>query len=147
MKITISNAWVPPLTRHNSAVLMNAFFAAKVNSSSFTNHKKDQLNSVRIWLCVLTLADITYPTGKHIEAWAQTGSCRLASSIHWPHQVRPSEGFLRTWWSLLCSAFNPSLPQSLRIWELLPLITPLGQWRVFPTCGRFLIFITIVEVI
>ena len=116
------------LTRQNDVVLKDIFFATKARSSSFTNHKKAQLNSVRLWLRVLTLADITDPTGKYIEAWARTGSRRLASSLHWPRQVRPSEASLQLWRSFLRSAFNPSSPQSLRIRAPLPLITPLGPW-------------------
>ena len=40
-----------------------------------------QVNSVRLWLRALTVSDITDPSGRNIEAWAQVGGRRLESNL------------------------------------------------------------------
>ena len=64
-KITIKDVWHPRLVREHDIILMDRFLTEK----TLTKYQKSQLNSVRLWLRVITLADITDPTGRYIEAW------------------------------------------------------------------------------
>eukprot|EP00957_Ditylum_brightwellii_P153640 11692489-Ditylum_brightwellii.AAC.1 len=51
----------------------------------------EQVNLVRLYLGVLTLADITNDAGNAIEPWAISGASRARPTIPWPNQERPSE--------------------------------------------------------
>jgi hypothetical protein len=116
-KIIIKDVWHPRLVRENDIILMDQF----LKEHSLTEYQKAKLNSVRLWLRVLTLADITDPTGRYIEAWARTGSKRLQSNLAWPRQERPSQSAMQLWRSRLRRHFNPTSSQSLRIRAPLPL--------------------------
>ena len=80
-----------------------------------------QVNSVRLWLRALTVADITDPSGKHIKAWAQVGGRRLESKLSWPRQEQPSTSAYFIWRNCLRLAYNPSSPPRLRLRAILPL--------------------------
>ena len=81
-KVTIKDVWHPRLVRANDIILMDQF----LTEHSLTEYQKAKLNYVCLWLRVITLADITDPTGLYIEAWARTGSKRLQSNLAWPRQ-------------------------------------------------------------
>eukprot|EP00957_Ditylum_brightwellii_P059165 4490161-Ditylum_brightwellii.AAC.1 len=51
----------------------------------------EKLNMVRLYLGVLTLADITNDSGTHIEGWALTGAKHACPMIEWPNQEKPSD--------------------------------------------------------
>eukprot|EP00957_Ditylum_brightwellii_P173579 13215989-Ditylum_brightwellii.AAC.1 len=46
----------------------------------------EKLNAVRLYLNVMTLADISNDCGKYIEAWALTGSRTAKAIIIWSNQ-------------------------------------------------------------
>ena len=87
-----------------------------------------QVNSVRLWLRARTVADITDPSGRNIEAWARVGSRRLESNLSWPRQEQPSPSAYCIWRKCLRLAYNPSSPSRLRMRAILPLRRPLGAW-------------------
>ena len=86
-KITIKDVWHPRLVREHDIIILDQFLTEHV----LTEYQKAKLNSVRLWLQVITLADITDPTGRYIEAWERTGSTSLQSNLAWPRKERPSQ--------------------------------------------------------
>ena len=63
-KSIIKDVWHPRLVRENDIIIMDQF----LTEHSLTEYQKAKLKSFRLWLQVITLADITDPTGLYIEA-------------------------------------------------------------------------------
>ena len=83
-----------------------------------------QLNACRIFLQVLTLADISDGSGREVLKGSLQGSRHndRRSSYDWPKQLRPSAGAWRTWRSTLQALFcvTPKftlLRQPLKPWQ------------------------------
>eukprot|EP00957_Ditylum_brightwellii_P022479 1696231-Ditylum_brightwellii.AAC.1 len=51
----------------------------------------DKLNAIRLYLRVLTLADIMDKSGQNIEAWALSGTHVATICIDWSYQERPPD--------------------------------------------------------
>ena len=88
----------------------------------------EKLNAVRLFLCVITLADITDESGRFIEAWALSGISVATICIDWPHQARPPESYWVLWRRFLKKAFAPDTSKSHRLNKPIRLERPLGQW-------------------
>ena len=73
----IKDLWTPQPVRESDSTLMEDFRTAiKLSEWAWA-----QVNSVRLWLRALTVADITNPSGRNIESWAQVGGRRLESKL------------------------------------------------------------------
>eukprot|EP00957_Ditylum_brightwellii_P155912 11868271-Ditylum_brightwellii.AAC.1 len=71
---------------------MDEFELLKLSSCTL-----EKLNSVRLYLRVLTLADITDKSGRFIEPWALSGLSVATVCINWPNQERQSERYWVLW--------------------------------------------------
>ena len=80
--IILKNLWTPQPVRERDSILIDDFR----NAIKLSEWEWAQVNSVRLWLRALTVADITDPSGRNIEAWARVGSRRLESNLSWPRQ-------------------------------------------------------------
>eukprot|EP00957_Ditylum_brightwellii_P029486 2228862-Ditylum_brightwellii.AAC.1 len=57
----------------------------------------EKLNVVRLYLQVLTLADIVDGHGCHIDPWALSGSKQAKVLIPWPSPEKPQESSWFLW--------------------------------------------------
>ena len=73
------------VTRTNDITIMDALS----ESCSLSGSQLASINSVRLFLQVLTLSDITSLEGTVIERWAVMGTEPRKSSLSWPVQVKP----------------------------------------------------------
>ena len=85
--LDIEDQWLPRLTRENDAMLMD--IALQFN---FTIEKLRQINLCRLYLQVLSIADITAANGRTLLQEVIQGSRvqHHTSSLHWPSLQRPS---------------------------------------------------------
>lgn len=95
-----------------------------------TEHDLALANSVRLFLKVLTLSDITEMEGLKIAPWARIGSPPRISSLQWPVQPPPIPTALRVWRRFLIIAFGNG--SKMKRVEALPLRRPLGRWLAQP---------------
>ena len=136
-KLWIEDARQPKLQREGDYSLMERFLSVKT-----TAKQRTQLRMVLHWLRVITIADLTDPTGQYIPGYKLTGDWQADSPFEWPKQPKPSKRafaefrkFLRNTICLEESAWQPTT-NDLRI------TTALGQWHtgvqrnVIPTCCR-----------
>eukprot|EP00957_Ditylum_brightwellii_P054188 4104306-Ditylum_brightwellii.AAC.1 len=63
---------------------MDVFEASKPSNTTL-----EKLNTVRLYLGALTLADIVSNDGRNILPWALTGRSRAKLMIPWPNQGLP----------------------------------------------------------
>ncbi len=120
-QLWIERAWKPKRQRVNDQFLMEAFCEAE-----YKTHELAHLNRCRIWLQVLTLADVISPSGTYIkENYLKPGMTRPKRSRWlWPNQIRPKKEIWALWQRALKKTF---LKRSSR-----NLITPLGAWSQEP---------------
>ena len=120
----IRDLWRPKPVRAHDSVIMDAF----AKSSTLDEFQLAQVNSVRLWIRALTVADISDAGGRNIEAWARSGRRRLSSSLDWPIQSEPSPAALMLWRKCLRAAYSPTSHKNLILTRSLPLRINLGRW-------------------
>ena len=86
------------------------------------------VNSVKIYLRVLTLADVTNLEGTEISTWARIGESPRSSSLEWPIQSKPSMEAVCLWRRFLSQAFSNRTNTRTNRCTTIPLKTPLGRW-------------------
>jgi hypothetical protein len=121
--IIVPGAWKPATQRDFDSILMDVFESLKPSSCTL-----EKLNAVRLFLRVITLADITDESGRSIEAWALSGSTVATICIDWPHQAKPPDSYWVIWRRFLKKAFAPATPRSHRLNTPIRLAQPLGKW-------------------
>ena len=67
--IQINDLWTMKPARAHDAIFMDVFQRKCTLSEGNLEH----LNLMCLWLCVLTLADITDPVGRFVETWTRNG--------------------------------------------------------------------------
>ena len=82
----ITGAWIPRMIREGDRNLMEDFISLGLDQQYLR-----QMNYCRLYLNVLTLADIVDHKGIHLERWAWEGRRERSSNIQWPRQERPRE--------------------------------------------------------
>eukprot|EP00957_Ditylum_brightwellii_P064206 4872106-Ditylum_brightwellii.AAC.1 len=102
----------------------------KFASSSPRDAALLHVNMVRLYLQVLTLADIVDESGSCILPWALTGSTRAMSMLGWPNQTKPSAYVWRIWHSFLRNTFTSMVSKSTRLNRPWALKITLGSWIV-----------------
>ena len=124
----IEEKWTPSLQREGDRALMEAFIEIPRVSRS----QLRQANAVRLFLRVITIADIADVAGKTIPAQKLTGEWRAGSDITWPYQPKPRAEFWRTFRWCVQKAFCTADTKHKRAGTALPLTTPLGKWLPVP---------------
>ena len=81
----IEQAWTPKLQREGDASLMEAF----VKIPGVTRRKLQLANIARIWIGVVTIADLANASGDCIPDGNVTGNWRAGSGLEWPNQDEP----------------------------------------------------------
>ena len=97
-----------PRRTANDQPLMSAFVEA-----GFKSHELKQLNKMRLFLKVVTLADLVQANGKDVlvEMWEHTGPSRSRKEVDWPRQGTPPKSTGMLWQQALRKTFGFSSGQ------------------------------------
>jgi hypothetical protein len=119
--IHLERAWKLELQHANDVSLMDYFMT---HLPPLPPKTLKRLNACRIFLQVITLADLTDGSGTHILPGSLQGARHndRRSSYTWPHQIRPSSKAWRTWRKKICTQFcttsaSNRLQRPLGIWQ------------------------------
>ena len=120
----IEKKWTPKLQRSGDKSIMEAV----LELPGITRAKLRQVNAVRLYMRVVTIADITDVGGTFIPAGQLDGKWQAGSDIKWPYQPSPPAVFWRTFRSCIRLAFCSRTPPHQHAHHSLFLDYPLGQW-------------------
>jgi ribonuclease HI len=124
--IWIEKVWTPPLQRIGDQSLMAAFL--KVRASGASLPRLQLANEYRMWLRVITVADMADYNGTRISPEKLNGTWRAPSSLKgWPNLPRPSEKMKEAFWFYLRHSIC-SRPGRASKNRPLPLDDHLGPW-------------------
>eukprot|EP00957_Ditylum_brightwellii_P171462 13053017-Ditylum_brightwellii.AAC.1 len=90
--ILIPDLWLPHLQQELNRILMDVFEATKPSDTTL-----GKLNTVRLYVGTLTLADIVFNDERNILPWALTGRSRARPIIPWPNQGMPPDSHWALW--------------------------------------------------
>ena len=124
----IEKAWIPSIQRDGDESIMERFSSLR----GITRAKLRQANAVRLYLRVITIADLADLSGKTIQEGILTGSWRANSDLRWPYQPLPPDTFWATFRSCLRRAFATATPPTQPILNSMTLDTQLGNWLSVP---------------
>jgi hypothetical protein len=88
----VEKAWSPPLQREGDESLMERF----VQIPNITRAELRRANAVRLYLRVVTIADLADVGGSYIPAGMLNGDWQAGSDLKWPFQPMPPKPFWRT---------------------------------------------------
>ena len=94
-------------------------------------------NAVRLYLRVITIADLTDVGGHFIPAGMLTGDWQAGSDLQWPYQPLPPKNFWGTFCSCLRQTFCTTTDSSQRVTDSMNVNTPLGRWFPVPRTTWF----------
>ena len=120
----IEKRWSPELQRVGDESLMEAF----LEIPGITRATLRRANAVRIYLRVVTIADITDIGGSFIPADTLGGTWQAGSDIKWPYQPLPPKGFWTTFRRCVRAAFCSRSPMHQRACHSMNLDVTLGPW-------------------
>lgn len=124
----IEDKWTPRLQRQRDASLMEAF----ARLEWMTPLKLERLNSVRLYLRVVTIADLADEGGTYIPDGMLCGDWQAGSDLHWPAQPCPP----KTWWALFRKSLRHSFCTGTSPYQkpdrCMYLDTKLGKWYDVP---------------
>jgi hypothetical protein len=124
----IEKAWTPSLQRDGNESIMERFSSL----SGITRAKLRQANAVRLYLWVITIADLADISGKIIPEGILTGNWRANLDLRWPYQPLPPDTFWATFRSCLRRAFAVATPRTQPILHSMTLDAQLGTWLSVP---------------
>eukprot|EP00957_Ditylum_brightwellii_P176875 13473084-Ditylum_brightwellii.AAC.1 len=111
---------------------MDVFNAFKSSDTTL-----EKLNTVRLYLGALTLADIVSDEGRNILPWALTGRGRAKLMIPWPNQDMPPDSHWVLWCRFLKDCFAPHTSCAHCLTKPIRLAQSLGTWHTkFPYTTR-----------
>ena len=106
----IEEEWTPSLQRVNDVSIMEAF----IRSGMFTKHELITANRVRIWMRIVSIADITDPSGRFIPDDVLNGEFRAGSDLRWPNSATPTRRQFSTFRRMIHQTFCPKVPKYQR---------------------------------
>ena len=117
MQLWIYNAWKPKPQREEDSFIMDHFIKYGYKTAELAH-----LNRCRIWLRVMTVADIATADGKYInEQYVRPAHKRpMESRWRWPRQLRPIQEHVDLWRRALKKTILQPSSKKLK--------TPLGAW-------------------
>ena len=126
--IWIEEAWVPQLQRDRDESLMEAF----MERDGITTADYRKLNAVRIYLRVITIADLADESGTFIGCNALQGDWRAQSDFEWPDQPRPPDKWFTLFRRHIRETFCTRLDERHHKSNSMDLDIPLGLWNQVP---------------
>jgi len=97
-----------------------------------TQSQLRRANTVRLYLRVITLADLCDPTGNYIPSSMLNGDWQAGSDLLWPFQPQPPKSYFATFRRLIRLSFSRNTPVHHHYLDSLNLDTPLGKWLPVP---------------
>ena len=132
--VWIDDTWTPQLQRARDQAIMDVF--ARVKCKGATKRKLFLANKVRMWLRVITVAELADEGGRVIPADRFAGEWRADSTLTWPNSTTPTEKMFDAFrWYLRKSIC--SRPKRVLRRSPLPLDRHLGNWRATERHVRF----------
>jgi hypothetical protein len=126
MSITVSDIHKDRLRGQQDEYIMNADHLRRYSTA-----QQRDLNLVRMWLQVTTLADMADPERTNRIIPTYLDAKRPASfelSKTWPRQTQPTKAQSRLWKRFITSSYLRYIPY----WEITPLSPPIVQTRIPP---------------
>ena len=124
----IEKSWTPALQREHDFSIMEGF----LRITGITRATLEKANAVRLYLRVLTIADISDVNGTFIPAGQLDGNWQSGSDLKWPHQPKPPKTFWTTFRTCIRLAFCSKTPTHQRAGHSMFLDRPLGRWLPVP---------------
>ena len=93
-----------------------------------TRRELEKVNAVRLYLRVITIADLTHPLGGYIPDGMLTGDWQAGSDLEWPHQPCPPRLHWALFQKFLKLTFFQKVASHQRANYSLELDFPLGKW-------------------
>ena len=134
----IEEVWRPHLQREGDAFLMDAF----VRIPGITPSELKKANAVRLYMRILTIADMADPSGKFIPDDMLTGEWQAGSDLFWPHQDNPPQSFWAVFRKCLRKTFCKRTSPHQQVSAGMDLDLPLGLWLPVPRHVWFDVYIT-----
>ena len=126
--VWIEHTWVPSLQRQWDEAIMERF----INISGITNGQLKQANTVRLYLRVITIADLTNPEGSTIPDGMLTGDWQAGLDILWPDIPHPPKQYWSTFHKCICAIFSTLALQYQPAQFSIRLDNTLGLWHAVP---------------
>ena len=126
--IWIEKCWTPKLQREGDAALMERFAQCPLISRAMLR----KANAVRIYLRVITIADLADVRGSFIPAGILTGKWQAGSDLKWPYQPLPPATFWSAFRRCLRLTFSTKTPPYHHPTHSLDLDCRLGKWSEVP---------------
>jgi hypothetical protein len=134
----VEKAWTPSLQRVGDESLMARF----ITLPRVTRSQLRQANMVRLYLRIITIADLCDPTGTYVPSGMLNGDWRAGSDLQWPYQPLPPKSYFRTFRRLLQRTFCTNAPLHHHYNDSLNLDRPLGAWFPVPRAVWFPVYRT-----
>ena len=125
--IWIENAWKPNLQRIGDKSLMKTFLNIRGKVKKVSPEKLRMANEVRMWLRVITIAELADESGKSISPAKLNGTWRADSTLDWPDMPEPTEKMWDAFRFLLRKTFCTKPKRVLKTKRMM-LDEPLGKW-------------------
>jgi hypothetical protein len=122
--VWIEDAWMPKLQRVGDESLMERFCSIPGIKPSQLKHA----NIVRLYLRVITIADLSETSGTYIPHGMLNGDWQAGSDLKWPHQPCPPKSYFATFRRLLRKSFCTNTPIHHHHNDSMNLDRPLGDW-------------------
>lgn len=126
--IWIEKAWTSSLQRVGDMALMERF----TSIPRVTRAQLRQANAVRLYMRVITIADLCDTTGRFVPNGMLNGDFQAGSDLMWPYQPRPPKSFFSTFRKLLRQSFCTHVPLHHCHKDSMDLDQPLGRWLPVP---------------
>jgi hypothetical protein len=124
----IEKGWTPKLKREGDASLMEKFSQCPHISRAMLR----KANAVRIYLRVVTIADLADVGGTFIPAGMLTGKWQAGSDLKWPYQPLPPATFWSAFRRCLRLTFSTKTPPYHHPSHSIDLDPHLGKWLEVP---------------
>jgi len=120
----IERAWSPPLQREGDSSIMEAF----TQIPRITTSMLRRANTVRLYLRVITIADITNPEGTTIPDGMLNGDWQAGTDLLWPQIPCPPKPYWATFRKCMRATFCTLAPQHQPSHFSVRLDRQLGPW-------------------
>lgn len=124
----VEKAWTPALQRLGDMSIMERFLGLPGVSRS----QLRQANVARLYLRVITIADLCDPTGQFIPSGMLSGDWQAGSNLKWPFQPCPPKSYFAVFRRLLRLGFCTKTPIHHHHTDSMDLDQPLGKWLPTP---------------
>ncbi len=132
----IEDIWSPPLQREQDEFIMDRF----LRIPGITTSQLHKANAVRLYLRVLTIADIAHPSGRFIPDGNLSGDWQGGSDLHWPYQPKPPPQFWAEFRRCIRHSFCTNTPSHQPTHYGMDLDTHLGKWFPVPRHSWFEVY-------